>query len=176
MRSFALTALLMLASASPSFGQNDQGKNVQTRLDCGPLTSSPNRNGPFTAPLTIAVLRGSLSAERPLISGDGKETFTGRIDPLGRIELIGKYEGRQSWIYRFRGQLNDQKPTVLKGGVEVTAGAAGARNCLITFIDKPADLMAAFSTDFCNMSAATIGGPRLANKGHVADYSAGFEP
>jgi hypothetical protein len=95
--------------------------------------------------MTIAFSKGALTADRPLISGKGTEKFEGGIDPLGRIEMTGKYENRHAWIYRFKGQLSDKQPTILKGRVDITAGAAGHRDCTITFLGRSEDVMAAFS-------------------------------
>jgi hypothetical protein len=144
-RSIYLASALLL-SASAAFGQDtESARTIPSRLDCSPLSSDMKKNGSFTAPITIAYSKGALSAERPLISGTGTETFKGGIDPLGRIEMIGKYENRQAWLYKFKGQLSDKQPTILKGRVDITAGAAGHRDCTITFLAKPEDLMAAFS-------------------------------
>jgi hypothetical protein len=136
----------LLFSASAALGQDSEhAPTIPSRLDCGALSSSPTKNVSFTAPMTIAFSRGALTAERPLISGTGTENFKGRIDPLGRIEMTGKYEDKQAWTYKLKGQLSDKQPTILKGRVDITAGAAGHRDCTITFLPKPEDLMAAFS-------------------------------
>jgi hypothetical protein len=143
-QSLFLTALLL--SAPVAFAQTpENARTIPSRLDCGALTSSPTKNGPFTAPMTIAFLKGALTANRPLISGNGTEKFDGGIDPLGRIEMTGKYEDRQSWVYKLKGQLSDKHVTVLKGRVDITAGAQGHRDCTLTFLVSPEDAMAAFS-------------------------------
>jgi hypothetical protein len=140
-----LTAILLTTAATASGQTSESVRTIPSRLDCNALSSNPAKNGSFTAPMAIAFSKGALTAERPLISGTGKEKFDGQIDPLGRIEMTGKYEDRQAWIYKFKGQLSDKQPTILKGRVDITAGAAGHRDCTITFLAKPEDVMAAFS-------------------------------
>jgi hypothetical protein len=142
---FYILCSAMFASTSLAQSADRDTRAIPARLDCGALSSSPQKNGPLTAPMTISFAKGSLTAERPLISSPGKEKFEGRIDPLGRIEITGKYEDRQAWVYKLRGQLSDSKPTILKGDLEVIAGAVGHRSCTITFLPKPQEIMPAFS-------------------------------
>jgi hypothetical protein len=140
-----ILGLAMFAPAAFAQSADQSARIIPSRLDCSALSSSPEKNGPFTAPLMISFAKGTLTADRPLISGAGKEKFEGRIDPLGRIEMTGRYDDRQAWAYKLKGQLSDTKLTVLKGDLEVTAGAIGHRSCTITFLLKPPETMAAFS-------------------------------
>jgi hypothetical protein len=136
---FATSAITSAASAQ------DQARTIQARLDCSALTANPAKAKAFISPITVYYAKGILTAERALVSGDGVEKFEGRIDPLGRIEMSGSYADRRAWVYQFRGQLSDTKPTILKGRLEITTGTPGHRDCILTFLEKPNSLMATFS-------------------------------
>lgn len=142
--SLALMSLVYMGTSSRA--QTNETRSISARLDCSALTANPAKAKPFTSPLTLYFAKGILNAERALMSGDGVEKFDGRIDPLGRIELNGSYADRRAWSYQLRGQLSDTKPTVLKGRLEVTTGTPGHRDCTLTFLEKPASLMATFSS------------------------------
>ena len=90
---------------------------------------------------------GNLGYERALNPQPGIERVDGKIDALGRISLSGKggYADRSSeWMMTFSGRLSDITPTVLKGELRVLAGMQGRRDCTITFLPPPAELMKVF--------------------------------
>ncbi len=121
------------------------GVKIPARLECSALIPKRSNDSAFVSQIVVSYSGRELSAERPRIVGSGVERFTGTIDPLGRIEMTAKYEDKQSWIYRLKGRLEEKAPTVLKGDVQIITGAIGRRNCSITFLPKPDELMAAFS-------------------------------
>lgn len=144
----SLLALIVLPATglTVAIAQTGQGaRTIPARLDCGALSPSSKTGGSFTAPLTFTLDKGALTAEREPISVPGKEDYRGTVDPLGRIKLSGSYSGRGAWQYRFVGQLSDKKSTVLVGELEVTNGAVGKRDCTITLLPKPDELLALFS-------------------------------
>jgi hypothetical protein len=138
-------ACFIAISSIPASAQSSgQDRAIPGRLDCSELR--PGKAGAFTSPLNFTYERGILKAQRKLISAPGAEDYSGTIDALGRIKVSGIHdESGRAWALKFGGQLSDSKPTILNGSLDVTSGAVGHRDCKITFLDKPADLLQAFS-------------------------------
>ena len=144
MRPFLIVGLALATIQSAKADPAD-GVTIPARLECSALMPKRNNDAAFTSPITLNYSQGKLTANRQRISDNGIERFTGTVDPLGRVQMTATYGDKQSYIYKFSGQLDDKRPTVLRGNVEITSGSIGRRSCTIAILAQPREVMAAFS-------------------------------
>lgn len=135
-----LLALVLISVATTL--RADDIKTIPARLDCKAVTTG-SKPGAFTDRISFVYSKGVLKASR-----GGRDTFTGTMDALGKINLDGKWKfdnDSSEWEYRFSGQLDRDGATMLRGGLKVVGAPVGERHCTILFELPGPELLKRFS-------------------------------
>ncbi len=120
----------------------DENKTIPARLDCKAVATG-SKPGAFTDRISFVYSKGILKASRV-----GRDAFVGTIDPLGKIDLIGKWKfdnDSSAWEYSFSGQLVRDGATMLRGGLKVVGSPTEERRCTILFELPGSELLKRFS-------------------------------
>jgi len=149
-------ALLLLIWAffaiDDSVAQTISSPKLPAALICGPFSGNPPRTPAFADKFTLDFSNNVLTGRRPTIRQKGEEAYRGSIEPSGKIKIsgTGHFDDRSSeWTSEYLGQLQDKRPTILQGAMQVKNIRTGTRTikCSIIFLSPPDDLMKALSPD-----------------------------
>jgi hypothetical protein len=145
LREGAMAKIFLLVLVLISFetaAHADDVKTIPARLDCKAIATG-SKPGAFTDKISFVYSKGILKASR-----GGRDTFRGTIDPLGKIDLDGKWKfdnDSSEWEYSFSGQLVRDGATMLRGGLKLIGSPVGERRCTILFELPGSELLKRFS-------------------------------
>jgi hypothetical protein len=128
------------------------GEPIPTVISCTAHRDSPKQDPAFVVSFLLQGSGDKLSGYRDLNKRPGREDFEGTFDASsGEISVQGqgRYFGRSSWRYAFKGKIAKSSDTQINGNlIQATKNKPEhiARNCLMTFQLSPADFHAAMAS------------------------------